>query len=54
MMNLALKRLEALGSLEVRWGGSGDIHVETGGGEEGWDVVQSRVDGEGWRMGYGV
>ena len=30
MMHLTLKRLEAPGSLEVRWGGGGDIHVETG------------------------
>jgi hypothetical protein len=29
MMHLTLKRLEAQGSLEVRWGGG--IHVETGG-----------------------
>jgi hypothetical protein len=30
MMHLTLKRLEASGSLEVRWGGGGGIHVETG------------------------
>ena len=41
MMHLTLKRLEDPGSLEVRWGGSGGIHVETGGGEEVWDVEQS-------------
>ena len=43
MMHLTLKRLEAPGSLEVRWGGGGggDIHMETGvGGEEVWDVEQ--------------
>jgi hypothetical protein len=39
MMHLALKRLEAPGNLEIRWGG--DIHVETGGGEEVWNVNQS-------------
>ena len=30
MMHLTLKRLEAPGNLLVRWGGGGDIHVETG------------------------
>jgi hypothetical protein len=52
MMHLTLKRLEAPGSLEVRWGGGGDIHVETGGWEEVWDVQQP----EGGRGGikYGV
>jgi hypothetical protein len=34
MMHLTLKKLEALGSLEVRWGGGGDIHMEMGWGEE--------------------
>ena len=29
-MPLTLKRLEAPGSLEVKWGGGGGIHVETG------------------------
>jgi hypothetical protein len=29
------------GSLEVRWVGGGGIHMETGGGEEVWDVEQS-------------
>jgi hypothetical protein len=38
MMHLTLKRLEASGSLEVRWGGGGNINVEIGGGEEMWDV----------------
>ena len=42
MIHLTLKRLEAPGSLEVRWGGGGDIHMETGwDGEEVWDVEQS-------------
>ena len=41
MMHLTLKRLEAPGSLEVRWGGGWGIHVETGSrGEERWDVEQ--------------
>ena len=41
-MHLTLKRLEASGSLEIRWGGGGSIHVETGwGGVEVWDVEQS-------------
>jgi hypothetical protein len=31
---------EAPGSLEVRWGGGGDIHMETAVGEEVWDVEQ--------------
>jgi hypothetical protein len=30
MMYLTLKKLEAPGSLEVRWDGGGDIHMETG------------------------
>jgi hypothetical protein len=41
MMHLTLKRMEALGSLEVRWGEVWGIHVETGGGEEVWDVEHS-------------
>ena len=56
MMHLTLKRLEAPGSLEVRWGGGGGIHMEMGwGGEEVWDVEQSEggwVGGQG--MEYGV
>ena len=48
MMHLTLKRLEAPGSLESRWGGGRGIHVETGcGGEELWNVEQL----EGWREG---
>jgi hypothetical protein len=52
--HLTLKRLEAPGSLEVRWGGG--IHMEMGwSGVEVWDVEQSRrVDGEGRGMEYGV
>jgi hypothetical protein len=43
MMHLTLKRLEAPGSLEVRWGGGEDIHVETGWGGQGmWDVEQNK------------
>jgi hypothetical protein len=30
MMLLTLKRLETPGRLEVKWGGGGDIYVETG------------------------
>jgi hypothetical protein len=43
MMHQTLKRLVAPDSLEVRWGGGGGIHMETGvgGGEEVWDVEQS-------------
>jgi hypothetical protein len=52
MMNLALRRLKAPGSLEVRWGSVGGIHVETGWGLQ--DVEQSG----GWLgeqgMEYGV
>jgi hypothetical protein len=41
MKHLTLKRLEVPGSLEVRWGGGRDIHVEMGWGrEEVWDVEQ--------------
>jgi hypothetical protein len=31
MMNVTLKRLESPGGLEFRWGGGGDIHMESGG-----------------------
>jgi hypothetical protein len=34
MIRLTLKRLEALGNLEARWGGCQGIHVETGVVEE--------------------
>jgi hypothetical protein len=42
-MHLTLKRLEAPGSLEAWWGercGGCHILVETGGGEEVWDMEQ--------------
>ena len=52
MMHLTLKRLEAPGSLEVRWDGAGDILVETGDGEKVWVVEQSEVGpGEGIKFG---
>jgi hypothetical protein len=41
MMYLTLKRLEAPGSLEVRWVGAGGIHVEVGRGEEEEEVMLS-------------
>jgi hypothetical protein len=47
MMYLILKRLEAPESLEVRWGGGGDIHVETVVGEVLGDVERSE-GGWGW------
>jgi hypothetical protein len=49
MMYLTLKRLEAPGSLEVRWdGGWRHPRGDRVGGEEVWDVEQSRqVDGGG-------
>ena len=55
-MHLTLKRLEAPGSLEVRWGGGGggSIHVETGwGGEQVWHEEQSE-GGFGGGMECGV
>jgi hypothetical protein len=53
MMHLTLKKLEAPGNLEIRWGGGGrDIHVGTGDGEEVWDATQSE-DGSGWGEGMG-
>jgi hypothetical protein len=54
MMHLTLKRLEAPGSLEVRWDGGGDIHVETKGwgGYLGCGIV--RVWIQGWGIKYGV
>ena len=56
MMHLTLKRLEAPGSLEVRWGGGRGIHVETGCGEEEevWDVEQSEGGQGGVGIKYGV
>jgi hypothetical protein len=47
MMYLALKRLEAPGSLEVRGAGCGDILMETGVREEVWDLEQSEGE-QGW------
>jgi hypothetical protein len=53
MRHVTLKRLEASGSLEVRWGGGGSIHVEMGwGGEEVWHVEQS--DGGWGGVGNGI
>ena len=42
MRYLTLKRLETPGSLEVRWGGDGDIHVVTGvcGGGVGVELLE--------------
>jgi hypothetical protein len=55
MKHLTLKRLEAPGSLEVRWGGGGGIQVETGWvGEEMWDVEQTEGEWGGQGMEYGV
>jgi hypothetical protein len=53
MMYLILKRLETRGSLEVRWSGGGDIHMEAlgWGGEKVWDVEQL---GDGLGIQYGV
>jgi hypothetical protein len=53
MKHLTLKRLEAPGSLEVRWGGGGGIQVEKGDGEEVWDVEQTEGEG-GQGMEYGI
>ena len=54
MMHLPLKRLEAPGSLEVRWGGRwGHSRVLGWVGEEVWQVEQSE-DGWGQGMEYGV
>jgi hypothetical protein len=52
-MNLTLKRLEVPRSLEVRWNGGGDIHVETEVGRkcEMWN--SRRVNGGGV-IKYGV
>jgi hypothetical protein len=55
MMHLTLKRLEAPGSLEVRWGGGGIAMWR-------WGVMGRRcrmwsswrMEGEGQRMEYGV
>jgi hypothetical protein len=55
MRHLTLKRLEAPGSLEVRWGRGGGIHVETNGVERRCGMWgRWRVDGGGQGMQYGV
>jgi hypothetical protein len=54
MIHVTLKRLEAPGSLEVRWVRGGDIHIETGVGEEVWDVEQSEVEQGVGGIKYGV
>jgi hypothetical protein len=53
MMHLTLKELKEPGSLDIRWGRGWGIHVETGGGEEMWDLEQGEVD---WMGGvkYGI
>jgi hypothetical protein len=51
MMHLTLKRLEAPKSLEVRWGGGGDIHREMGWcGEEVWEQSEGRWEAGKWNM----
>jgi hypothetical protein len=51
MKHLILKGLETSGSLEVRWGGVGDIQVEM----EWGGVFEAVVgDGERQRMEYAV
>jgi hypothetical protein len=52
MKYLTLKRLEALGSLEVRWDGGGGIHVEMGwGGGMGCGAVGGWIGRGGeWNM----
>ena len=44
MRHLTFKRLEAPGCLEVRWGGGGDIHMET----VGWEVGMEYGTVRGW------
>jgi hypothetical protein len=52
MMHLTFKRLEAPGSLEVRWVRVGGIHVERGlGHRKVWDVEQLE---SGWGGGSGI
>jgi hypothetical protein len=46
MMYLTLKKLEALGSLEIRWGGRWGLETSCWrqkGGKEVWDVEQLEV-----------
>ena len=53
MMHLILKRLEAPGSLEARWGESGGIHMEMGWVRRRcWMWSSRRVDGEEQGMEY--
>ena len=56
-MYLSIKRLEAPGSLEVRWGGGGNIHVEMGWGRVRGGMGHGTVGewmGEGRGMECGV
>ena len=54
-MHLTLKRLMAPRSLEVRWGGVGDIHVVTVGWGGGVGCGEDGVDGRGGEgIEYGV
>jgi hypothetical protein len=53
MMHLTLKRLEAPGSLEVRWGGSWGHPSGNRGGENVWDV-ESEGGWGGQGIDYGV
>jgi hypothetical protein len=53
MMHLTLKKLEAPGSLEIRWGGGlGYPCEDSWGGEELWDVEQS--EGRWGGIGVGI
>ena len=55
MKQLALERLKAPGSLEVRWGEEcGHPHGEVCGGKEVWDVQQLEDGWGGAKMEYGV
>jgi hypothetical protein len=55
MKLLTLKRLEAPGSLEVRWGGGwGHPRGDRSGGEEVWDVELSEGGLGEQGMEYGV
>ena len=49
-MHLTLKRLMAPRSLEVRWGGVGDIHVVT----VGWGGGVGCGENRGWMGGEGI
>ena len=54
MMHLTFKRLEAPGSLKVRWGRGWGHPCGGGVGWGGGIDVEQRVDGEGQGMEYGV